>query len=174
MRSDQLHECPFGVITGSPARASECPLLGVKRKSNSGSWMSAFSQKRKFASQPIPRETNQISHIMMPVDGAVHRITSGLPRHAQMPVILRTWPRFARSVPSVMSTQHGIPQFFEGLTNNCLLAAATGLKKTRRSQWHTRGSQNAHVWSQVIHRRSCHGRVGAGTGSMWSRLKRSR
>ncbi len=58
----------------SPAWASECPLLGLKRTSISGGWRSAYSQKRKFASQPIPRETNQISHIMMPVDGAVHGI----------------------------------------------------------------------------------------------------
>ena len=29
-------------------RASECPLLGVKRKSISGGWMSACSHKRKF------------------------------------------------------------------------------------------------------------------------------
>ena len=35
------------VTSGSPAWASECPLLGVKRKSNSGGWMSACSQNRK-------------------------------------------------------------------------------------------------------------------------------
>ncbi len=42
-----------------------CPLLGAKRKSNSGDWMSAYSHKRKFVvidrrhfvianSRPIP------------------------------------------------------------------------------------------------------------------------
>ncbi len=38
---------PLWVKTGSPAWASECPLLGVKQTSISGDWMSAFSQKEK-------------------------------------------------------------------------------------------------------------------------------
>ncbi len=34
------------VKSGSPAWASECPLLGVRRKSISGDWMSACSHNR--------------------------------------------------------------------------------------------------------------------------------
>ena len=41
-------ECPSWVTSGSPAWASECPLLGVKRTSISGDAMSAYSQTRTF------------------------------------------------------------------------------------------------------------------------------
>ncbi len=37
---------PLWVNSGSPAWASECPLLGAKQKSISGGWMSACSQER--------------------------------------------------------------------------------------------------------------------------------
>ncbi len=56
---DPANEClvrvqpglPGWVKSGSPARASECLLLGVKRTSNWGGWMSAFSQERTFAAR---------------------------------------------------------------------------------------------------------------------------
>ena len=41
-------ESPLWVNNGSPARASECPLLGAKQTSISGGWRSAFSHKRSF------------------------------------------------------------------------------------------------------------------------------
>ena len=41
------------VKTGSPAWASECPVLGGKRKSNSGGWRSAFSQEPTFERSAI-------------------------------------------------------------------------------------------------------------------------
>ncbi len=40
---------PLWVKIGSPAGASECPLLGVKQKLNSGDLMSACRQTRAFA-----------------------------------------------------------------------------------------------------------------------------
>ncbi len=39
-------ECLLWVKSGSPAWASECPLLGEEQTSISGRWMSAFSQNR--------------------------------------------------------------------------------------------------------------------------------
>ncbi len=43
-----VHRVPESVVgnNGSPALASECPFLGVKRTSISGDWMSAYSQKQ--------------------------------------------------------------------------------------------------------------------------------
>ncbi len=38
-------QCLLWVKTGSPAWASECPLLGVEQTSISGGWMSACSQE---------------------------------------------------------------------------------------------------------------------------------
>ncbi len=40
---------PSRVKTGSPAGASECPLLGVQQTSNLGDLMSACRQTRAFA-----------------------------------------------------------------------------------------------------------------------------
>ena len=39
---------PLWVSSGSPAWASECPVLGVERKSISGGWMSPCSQEATF------------------------------------------------------------------------------------------------------------------------------
>ncbi len=41
------------VNNGSPARASECLLLGVERTSISGDAMSAYSQTQTFECHPI-------------------------------------------------------------------------------------------------------------------------
>ena len=43
---------PLRVKTGSPAWASECPVLGVERKSISGGWTSVCSHKQKLAGAP--------------------------------------------------------------------------------------------------------------------------
>ncbi len=51
----QQCQCPSRVKTGSPAWASECPLLGAKRKSISGDWMSVHSQYRSnWPKSPCP------------------------------------------------------------------------------------------------------------------------
>ena len=39
---------PLRVNNGSPARASECPVLGEEQTSILGSWRSAYSQERSF------------------------------------------------------------------------------------------------------------------------------
>ncbi len=54
-------ECLLRVKNGSPAWASECPLLGVKQTSISGDWRSVHSQEltsaqasAKVSSRPNP------------------------------------------------------------------------------------------------------------------------
>ncbi len=65
LRFTVIDQCLLWVNLRSSQPCSECRLLGDKRTSNLGDWMSAFSQKRKFViflrrrfvianSRPIP------------------------------------------------------------------------------------------------------------------------
>ena len=68
---------PLWVNNGSPAWASECPELGVKRKSISGDWMSACSQEQKFGCPELSKTTSSCRDLAVEANASAVGSKSG-------------------------------------------------------------------------------------------------
>ena len=77
----QRPQCRLRVKSGSPAWTSECPMLGVKRKSISGRWMSVPSQTRTFRESRFKAQDSSSYDRTEAITGRSDTFSRGRARH---------------------------------------------------------------------------------------------
>ncbi len=99
---------PSRVKSGSPAWASECPLLGEEQTSISGGWMSAFSHKRTLKACASVRTWSALRYGKIPSEAARSALTSPLDLSNQ--IWAPKWGKFATCQSSGFLTSINCPR----------------------------------------------------------------